>query len=37
VTSLPTVVLIDSTGNEAGRFTEFVKADRFAAALQKVN
>ncbi len=37
VISLPTVVLIDSAGNEAARFNEFVKADIFAAALKKVN
>jgi thiol:disulfide interchange protein DsbD len=37
VISLPTVVLVDSAGNEAARFNEFVQADKFAAALKKVN
>jgi thiol:disulfide interchange protein DsbD len=37
VISLPTVVLLDSSGNEAARFNEFVKADRFADELKKVN
>jgi thiol:disulfide interchange protein DsbD len=33
---LPVVVLLDSTGSEAVRFTEFVPPDRFAAALARV-
>jgi thiol:disulfide interchange protein DsbD len=33
---LPVVVLLDSKGTEAIRFTEFVPPDRFAAALAKV-
>ncbi|HVY48274.1 MAG TPA: cytochrome c biogenesis protein CcdA [Minicystis sp.] len=37
VISLPTVVLVDSSGKEAARFNEFVKPDRFAEALKKVN
>ena len=33
---LPVVVLLDSSGQEAKRFTEFVPPDRFAAALATV-
>jgi thioredoxin:protein disulfide reductase len=33
---LPVVLLFDSTGNEAARFTEFVGPDRFAAAMSQV-
>jgi thiol:disulfide interchange protein DsbD len=33
---LPVVVLLDSTGAEAVRFTEYVPPDRFAAALARV-
>jgi len=33
---LPVVVLFDSTGTEAVRFTEFVPPDRFAAAMMSV-
>jgi thiol:disulfide interchange protein DsbD len=33
---LPVVVLLDSKGTEAMRFTEFVPPDRFAAALSQV-
>jgi thioredoxin:protein disulfide reductase len=33
---LPVVVLLDSKGSEAMRFTEFVPPDRFAAALSQV-
>jgi len=36
VRGLPTVVLLDSSGKEAARFTEFVKPDAFAAAMAKV-
>lgn len=36
VLGLPTVVLLDSSGKEAGRFTEFVPPERFLDALQKV-
>jgi thiol:disulfide interchange protein DsbD len=35
-TGLPVVLLFDSKGTEAMRFTEFVPPDRFAAALAKV-
>jgi thiol:disulfide interchange protein DsbD len=34
--ALPVVVLLDSKGSEAMRFTEFVPPDRFAAALSQV-
>jgi thiol:disulfide interchange protein DsbD len=37
VRGLPTVVLLDSSGKEAARFTEFVKPDAFAAAMAKVH
>jgi hypothetical protein len=33
---LPVVLLFDSKGAEAVRFTEFVPPDRFAAALARV-
>jgi thiol:disulfide interchange protein DsbD len=33
---LPVVVLLDSKGSEAMRFTEFVPPDRFAAALSQI-
>ena len=33
---LPVVLLLDSRGQEAKRFTEFVPPDRFAAALATV-
>lgn len=37
VVGLPTVLLIDKSGKEVARFNEFVPADKFAAALKKVN
>lgn len=37
VVGLPTVVLLDASGKEVSRFTEFVKADRMAEAMKKVN
>lgn len=36
VKGLPTVILLDSTGKEAARFTEFVEAERFSKALASV-
>jgi thiol:disulfide interchange protein DsbD len=33
---LPVVLLFDSTGKEAARFTEFVGPDLFAAAMARV-
>ncbi|MFO0666079.1 MAG: cytochrome c biogenesis protein CcdA [Polyangiaceae bacterium] len=36
VVGLPTVVLLDASGKEASRFTEFVKPDRMAEAMKKV-
>ncbi|MFO0549791.1 MAG: cytochrome c biogenesis protein CcdA [Polyangiaceae bacterium] len=36
VTGLPTVVLVDSSGNEASRFTEFVDAKKFLSMIDKV-
>jgi thiol:disulfide interchange protein DsbD len=37
VVGLPTVVVFDSRGQEALRFTDFVEAERFLAGLKKVN
>lgn len=37
VVGLPTVVLLDAEGHEQARFNEFVTADKFAEALQKVH
>ena len=37
VVGLPTVVLYDSQGNEARRFTDFVPADKFLSAIRKIN
>ena len=37
VVGLPTVVLLDSRGDERARFVEFVPPDRFAAALRTVD
>jgi thiol:disulfide interchange protein DsbD len=36
VVGLPTVVLLDASGKEAARFTEFVPPERFSEALKKV-
>jgi thiol:disulfide interchange protein DsbD len=36
VLGLPTVILFDSSGTEAKRFTDFVPADAMAAALRAV-
>jgi thiol:disulfide interchange protein DsbD len=36
VVGLPTVIVLDSTGKEAVRFTEFVPPERFAEALAPV-
>jgi thiol:disulfide interchange protein DsbD len=36
VVGLPTVLLFDSKGKEVKRFTDFVEADRFLAALRNV-
>jgi thiol:disulfide interchange protein DsbD len=37
VVGLPTVLLLDKTGKEQARFNEFVPAEKFAAALKKVD
>src|SRR5690606_9007428 len=37
VKGLPTVILYDSEGREAKRFTDFVAAEPFLAALRRVN
>lgn len=37
VVGLPTVVVLDSTGQEKVRFNEFVEADRFLSAIKAVN
>jgi thiol:disulfide interchange protein DsbD len=37
VLGLPTVVVLDSSGNEAARYTEFVDAQRFLDALKRVD
>jgi thiol:disulfide interchange protein DsbD len=37
VVGLPTVIIIDKDGKEVTRFNEFVKADRFSAAMKKAN
>jgi thiol:disulfide interchange protein DsbD len=37
VVGLPTVVVFDSSGDEAVRFTDFVEAEKFASSLRKVN
>lgn len=37
VVGLPTVVLLDASGKEVSRFTEFVKPDRMSEAMKKVN
>jgi thioredoxin:protein disulfide reductase len=37
VVGLPTMIMLDKTGKEAVRFTEFVPSDKFAAAMKKVN
>ncbi len=37
IVGLPTVVVLDSTGREAVRFTDFVAADEFLAAIRQVN
>lgn len=37
VTGLPTLILFDSNGSEALRFTDFVAADELLAALEQVN
>jgi thioredoxin:protein disulfide reductase len=37
VIGLPTVVVLDAQGNEKIRYTEFVAADKLAAALKSVN
>jgi thiol:disulfide interchange protein DsbD len=37
VVGLPTVVVLDSSGQEKVRFNEFVEADRFLKAIQAVN
>lgn len=37
VIGLPTVVVYDSTGSEAVRYTDFVGPDKFAVALRNVN
>jgi len=37
VVGLPTVVVLDSTGQEKVRFNEFVEADRFLSAIKTVN
>jgi thiol:disulfide interchange protein DsbD len=37
VKGLPTVVIYDSEGKEAARYTEFVEADRFLEAIKRVN
>lgn len=34
VIGLPTVIILDKNGKETTRFTEFVKADKFAAAMK---
>jgi len=36
VVGLPTVIMLDSSGNEVSRFVEFVKPDKFVAAMKKV-
>jgi thiol:disulfide interchange protein DsbD len=36
VVGLPTVVIYDSTGKEHTRFTEFVAADKFLAAIENI-
>jgi thiol:disulfide interchange protein DsbD len=36
VVGLPTVILFDQQGNEAVRFTDFVDAERFLGALERV-
>jgi thiol:disulfide interchange protein DsbD len=36
VVGLPTVIMLDSSGAEVTRFVEFVKPDRFVAAMKKV-
>lgn len=37
VLGLPTVVIYDSSGNEAARFNDFVEADSFLDTIRKVN
>ena len=37
VVGLPTVVVIDSEGQEKVRFNEFVPPDKFLDAIQRVN
>jgi len=37
VVGLPTVVIFDSKGTEAKRYTDFVEPDQFLGALRKVN
>jgi thiol:disulfide interchange protein DsbD len=37
VVGLPTVVILDSTGKEWTRFTEFVPADKFLKAIEGIN
>jgi thioredoxin:protein disulfide reductase len=37
VKGLPTVVIFDSKGTEAARYTDFVEAEQFLAALKKVD
>jgi len=37
VVGLPTVLIFDSKGNEAVRYTDFVEPDQFLAAIKKVN
>jgi thiol:disulfide interchange protein DsbD len=37
VVGLPTVLVFDSKGNEAVRYTDFVEPDQFLAAIKKVN
>lgn len=37
VVGLPTVLVFDSKGNEAIRYTDFVEPDQFLAAIKKVN
>jgi thioredoxin:protein disulfide reductase len=36
VVGLPTVIMLDSSGTEVSRFVEFVKPDKFVAAMKKV-
>lgn len=36
VVGLPTVIMLDASGNEVTRFNEFVTADKFVAAMKKV-